>query len=710
MAVPTGLSPGATVQALAQGEDESYANYIARLGLSGIDPLSYSDRSPFELGSTGNVTGLAEGPFPVSGGSQYTPENKFGLSKVFHYSEDLPGLLSAGSFRPDGPVWVSQNPQVGNELNVTLKGEYPTGSGHLIGQVGTRSLGQGYETTNVGKMALGAGAGQALLSPYNADRAFFDNPTLRAINPPEAISKAKFGPFDSGVSANQMDIMLSEDPAIREAKAKIYGSGSPSVNASKVALSKIAKLAGPLQIPLALSAMNTHLVNKNIPALAGAALSMAPGPLGWGGAALEGVATTDFIRDAGEVDENPELMQAIQSALISAEQPELGVDERDYRSQVFEALSGMKTGMQELDILGTVGSALPGIKAGLKNWARGITSSGSDQATPMFQQGTESLLPTNYDASSVSDEEMDLVYPEAIKYSFSDDEDLRDKILSDKWSQAITRFTPFTKNTSAFDDKVMRDLKIPDRTTGQERSINKKEYDALIHLAGTSRQGSDIAVRLYEEVFPDTDPWEAMKDAINNEVGRSYQGTDASLKEMLLDPRTVTDVSDIRGVGRSMLSGTPGVGADPVTSQEVRDTEAQEKSDERNRQAAVKSAEKEASAERAAKERAERAKEAARTERDRARAEQDRLAALSRQRAAEEKARKAAQSAAQKAEADRKKRAQQSASAAALASARMESLRQVELMRKRQEEKLLQDKLADQMARYQTTGRWVGGL
>ena len=341
---------------------------------------------------------------------------------------------------------------------------------------------------------------------------------------------------------------------------------------------------------------------------------------------------------------------------------------------------------------------------------QGTTSSGSDQATPMFQQGTESLLPTNYDASSVSDEEMDLVYPEAIKYSFSDDEDLRDKILSDKWSQAITRFTPFTKNTSAFDDKVMRDLKIPDRTTGQERSINKKEYDALIHLAGTSRQGSDIAVRLYEEVFPDTDPWEAMKDAINNEVGRSYQGTDASLKEMLLDPRTVTDVSDIRGVGRSMLSGTPGVGADPVTSQEVRDTEAQEKSDERNRQAAVKSAEKEASAERAAKERAERAKEAARTERDRARAEQDRLAALSRQRAAEEKARKAAQSAAQKAEADRKKRAQQSASAAALASARMESLRQVELMRKRQEEKLLQDKLADQMARYQTTGRWVGGL
>ena len=379
------------------------------------------------------------------------------------------------------------------------------------------------------------------------------------------------------------------------------------------------------------------------------------------------------------------------------------VDEQDYRSQVYEALSGMKTGVEELDVLGKVGSALPGVRSALRDWSRGTTFSGSGQSDLALQQGAESLIPTNYDASSVSDEEMSLVNPETIEYSFSDDEGLRDKILSDKWAQAITRFTPFTENKSAFDEKVMTDLKIPDRTTGQERSINKNEYDALIHLAGASRPSSDIAVKLYEEIFPDTDPWEAMKDAINNEVGRSYQGTDASLKEMLLDPRTVTDVSNIRGVGRSMLSGVPGIGADPVTSEEVRDTEAQEKSDERNRRAEVRAAEKEASAERAAKERAERAKEAARTERDRARAEQDRLAALSRQRAAEEKARKAAQSAAQKADADRKKKAQQSASAAALASARMESIRQANI---RKEKK----KLEDQMARYQTTGRWIGGL
>ena len=86
------------------------------------------------------------------------------------------------------------------------------------------------------------------------------------------------------------------------------------------------------------------------------------------------------------------------------------------------------------------------------------------------------------------------------------------------------------------------------------------------------------------------------------------------------------------------------------------------------------------------------------------------MAALSRHRAAEERVRKASQSKLAKAAEAERVRQQKSASAAALASARMESLRQVDLMRKRREEKLLQDKLADQMARYQTTGRWVGGL
>lgn len=109
-------------------------------------------------------------------------------------------------------------------------------------------------------------------------------------------------------------------------------------------------------------------------------------------------------------------------------------------------------------------------------------------------------------------------------------------------------------------------------------------------------------------------------------------------------------------------------------------------------------------------EQAEKAKAKAKTVAKKAKAEQNRLAALSRQRAAEERVRKASQSKLAKAAEAERVRQQKSASAAALASARMESLRQVELMRKRREEKLLQDKLADQMARYQTTGRWVGGL
>ena len=216
---------------------------------------------------------------------------------------------------------------------------------------------------------------------------------------------------------------------------------------------------------------------------------------------------------------------------------------------------------------------------------------------------------------------------------------------------------------------------------------------------------------------------ETLKDLVNNQVFNEARKEGLSPDEAYVDPNVVFDEEIFDNLARTMAAGIqeitetdiehlanqPGL-QDQVKKSGVIETKTQSQASSERRRRAV--AKKDAELNKAIKEKkdAEKAKAKAKTVAKKAKAEQNRLAALSRQRAAEERVRKASQSKLAKAAEAERVRQQKSASAAALASARMESLRQVDLMRKRREEKLLQDKLADQMARYQTTGRWVGGL
>ena len=216
---------------------------------------------------------------------------------------------------------------------------------------------------------------------------------------------------------------------------------------------------------------------------------------------------------------------------------------------------------------------------------------------------------------------------------------------------------------------------------------------------------------------------EKLKDLVNNQVFNEARKEGLSPDEAYVDPNVVFDEEIFDNLARTMAAGIqeitetdiehlanqPGL-QDQVKKSGVIETKTQSQASSERRRRAV--AKKDAELNKAIKEKkdAEKAKAKAKTVAKKAKAEQNRLAALSRQRAAEERVRKASQSKLAKAAEAERVRQQKSASAAALASARMESLRQVDLMRKRREEKLLQDKLADQMARYQTTGRWVGGL
>lgn len=165
-----------------------------------------------------------------------------------------------------------------------------------------------------------------------------------------------------------------------------------------------------------------------------------------------------------------------------------------------------------------------------------------------------------------------------IPWSWENDSALREKVLFDKALQVGGRYgvnpwvnpiisglnkinpwsdIPSVPIRSAFDPQVMSDL-----------GVDSNEYDAMIHLIGGSTQalGSNIpglgksVMDIYEERASNPSEWETIKDKMNTLVGVDYQGTGATVKEMLDDPRTLItheDAQDLEAAGLPSVDVTP---------------------------------------------------------------------------------------------------------------------------------------------------------
>ena len=222
----------------------------------------------------------------------------------------------------------------------------------------------------------------------------------------------------------------------------------------------------------------------------------------------------------------------------------LGYDERDRREQIYEALSGMRTGNKELAELEEISAISPGIRERLKGW---VTK--DVWGDPMQEAETD------------------------YTYSFNDPA-THAKILDNKALNVISKVIPGV-DVSWKNEDVARDL---GAELGYGRSLTDAEYDSLVHLTGSAGQPyggfSREAVPIYEGMidplvetvrgwaskepteiekfniegltdFPD----QAIQDAVNNMIGNEYwqmsqsTGEPVDVKKMFLDSRVISNLN-----------------------------------------------------------------------------------------------------------------------------------------------------------------------
>ncbi len=136
-----------------------------------------------------------------------------------------------------------------------------------------------------------------------------------------AAPRYDFGPFHGIVSPDEMQTNIPKQSVTYQGTADdipFYGTRKnleQAILPLKKGASIAARFANRLNPATAIAATVDNVRRGNYLGAGGSALSILPRALGLAGVGLDLAANTDYIRDAGVVDEDPELMQAMQNAI-----------------------------------------------------------------------------------------------------------------------------------------------------------------------------------------------------------------------------------------------------------------------------------------------------------------------------------------------------------------------------------------------------------
>jgi len=224
-------------------------------------------------------------------------------------------------------------------------------------------------------------------------------------------------------------------------------------------------------------------------------------------------------------------------ALTLPEQPALGVNERDYRSQIYDALSGMRTGREELAELEEMGSITPGIRRNLVNWVTGKVEDIGDLPFAPQLIDRDQFLPQTPGMFEPTEEDWTWNDPRLARTLVAHKAfQAGDRLLNAALGKiGIDR----TKVHRAENKKIAEDL--GEAKFG--RPLSNSEMDALLHISGGIVPVASSLMPIYE-TFDQDDPLSALQDAINNMVVSSGFNKGKTIEELFDDPSMVTGGED----------------------------------------------------------------------------------------------------------------------------------------------------------------------